>query len=207
MDSNIRRFVACPDFNNLKQQKLKYIDALTYITIRSFHDDGKGYAYPPQPEIQKLSGLGITTVKQSVKRLETADFFYKKQSLGKGTSNRYYFGNLPRFERIPYGLFSADELKPNEKALLVCLRQFFNHDRLGCLYSIPTLAIHLGLTYNTIYPLWKSLLSKGYVSEQTKIDKTGKILYKALYFTSKLNWVYKYGVQTEKVTPLRIQVK
>ena len=207
MDSNTKRFVACPDFYNLKQQKLKYIDAFTYITIRSFHNSTKGYAYPPQTAIEKLSGLSLSTVKLSVSRLEKAGLFYKEPSLAKGRCNRYYFGKLPRFERIPFELFEANELKPNEKALLVCIRQFFNHDRLGCLYSIPTIAAHLGLTYNIVYPIWKSLLHKGFVAEQNKIDKAGKVIYKALYFTSKLNWLYDYENEADKATLLKFKVK
>ena len=99
-----------PDFLNLDKQNLKCLDALTYAAIRSFWNTDQGYAYPPYEKIMERSGLGRTFLSQSIKRLEKACFLTITHSDRAGTCNRYRFGMLARFERIPYELFEAEDL-------------------------------------------------------------------------------------------------
>jgi RIO-like serine/threonine protein kinase len=98
-----KQFIAMPDFLNLKQQNLKYLDALTYLAIRSFDSNENDYCWPSYEKIMERSGLGRTFIATSIKRLEAARFFVKiEHSNRDGTCNRYYFGELEHFEQLSY---------------------------------------------------------------------------------------------------------
>lgn len=181
-----------PDFLNLNKQNVKYLDALTYATIRSFWNTDTGYAYPPYEKIMERSGIGRTFLSQSIKRLENADLLTITHSDRAGTCNRYHFGKLPRFERIPYELFEVEDLTIYEKALLLCLRQFFNEGLLQCNHSITAFADLLGVSYRQVHRHLRSLISKGYIQERAIIYKHGTKAANRFYLSDKLNWKYDY---------------
>lgn len=192
-----RRFVAMPDFLNLKQQNIKYLDALTYATIRSFHNSTTGLCYPAYETIADKAGMSRSFIINSVKRLEKAGFLNITHSKKKHICNQYHFGELPRFERIPYELFDAD-LSANQKAMLLCLRQFFNEGKLTSTYTIAGFAKLLGVSYKTVYSQFISLVDKGYIDEKHIIFK-GKTKNKnRLKLTEKIDWHYDYSASMPK---------
>lgn len=188
-----RQFVAMPDFLNLDKQNLKYLDALVYAAIRSFFNSRSGYAYPPYEQIMKRTGLGRTFISQSITRLEQQKLLTIDRSHGQGTCNRYHFGNLDRFERIPYSLFEAADLTPYQKAMLLCLRQFFNQGLLQCTYRIKEIAVQLGLSYSQVSKPLKALIAKGYIEEKVFLHKSLDKARLWMAFTDKIDWLYEYG--------------
>jgi DNA-binding MarR family transcriptional regulator len=187
-----RRFVAMPDFLNLKQQNIKYLDALTYVTIRSFHNSTTGLCYPSYETIADKAGMSRSFIINSVKRLEKAGFLLITHSKKKHTCNQYHFGELPRFERVPYELFDAD-LSANQKAMLLCLRQFFNEGVLNSTKTIANFAKLLGISYKTVYSQFVELIAKGFINEKHKIMKgqTKSLIW--LKLSDKIDWHYDYS--------------
>ncbi len=194
-----RRFVAMPDFLNLTKQKLKYLDALTYITIRSFHNSTSGLCHPAYETIAERADLSRSFIITSVKRLEEAGFLNITHSKRKHTCNQYQFGELPRFERIPYELFKAD-LTANQKAMLLCIRQFFNEGPLLTTRTIAEFAKHLGISYKTVYSQVVVLISKGFINETHVLYKDKNKSSKYLKLSDAINWVYDYAKSRDQLT-------
>lgn len=197
MNQANRRFVAMPDFLKLKEQNLKTLDVLIYVTIRSFHNSTTGKCYPSYEKIMDRSGLSRGFIADSIKRLEVSGHFKVIHSNRQGTCNQYLFDKLEHFQRIPYELFEAKDLSAYEKAMLLCLRPFFMNDLLVCGSSIKTISKWLGVSYKQVYSPYKSLIEKGYLKELCKIysDKS----YTSLYFDDKINWEYDYGQKPKLV--------
>ena len=177
-----------PKFLNLSHKGLEYLDALTYITIRSHDSTKNGYAHPSYEAISELSGLGRTFISESIKRLEKTKLMRIQHSKVDGVCNRYYFSKLESFECIPYTLFAADDLTIYEKAILLCLKQFFVF---GCHmsdYTIKQFSKALGITYNQLYKPYKALIAKGYINGDVFAESSfkGKPVWKGM--TNKLNW-------------------
>jgi len=187
-----RRFIAMPLFVHLKQQRLQSLDVLTYVAIRSFYNTEDGYGYPPYEKIMERSGLGRTFLAQSIKRLELAGYLNIKHSNRDGTCNQYKFGKLFYFERVPYEFLNVPDLTKYEKAILLCIRQFFHHGLLQCAYDTTKLSDLLGLSYNQVYKPLRALIDKGYVAEWLVLSKKTDSSYKRMLLTNKLDWRYQY---------------
>jgi DNA-binding MarR family transcriptional regulator len=181
------QFVPIPNFYKLDKQPIQYLDILIYTALKSFDNDDKD-CFPKHETIAKRAGMSKRFVINSIKRLEAGEFLTVLRSDKKRTSNHYSFKKYDHFEMIPFDLLSQQDLTPNEKAILIGLRQFFIHGPLQCMDDISFFAKWLGLTYNTISPLYMSLVEKGYIKETQKIYKgkgSGKVL-KTL--TDKVSW-------------------
>jgi DNA-binding MarR family transcriptional regulator len=183
------QFIAMPDFLNLKQQNLKYLDALTYVAIRSFDSNEKEYCYPSYEKIMERSGLGRTFISQSIKRLENASLLKVEHSKREGTCNRYYFGRLEHYEILSYDiLFRTDNLTTHEKAMLICLRQFFVHGNLSCHYTKNIIKDMLGVTYQQLYKPLSALIAKRYIREVSRLYKTSSKASVHYKLTEKIKW-------------------
>lgn len=136
--------------------------------------------------IMERSGLGRTFIAQSIKRLEKAKLFKIWHSIGEGSCNRYYFGELKSFECIPYTLFEAD-LTKHEKAMLLCLKQFFVQGYHMTDLTINNFAKTLGLSYQQVYKPYKAIVAKGYIKDDVSA-RSGNGLIQWKGFTNKLNW-------------------
>jgi DNA-binding MarR family transcriptional regulator len=184
-----QQFIAMPDFLNLKQQKLKYLDALTYVSIRSFDSNEKEYCYPSYTKIMERSGLGRTFLAASINRLEDAGFLKIVRSKGEGTCNKYYFGDLEHYEQFSYDiLFKTEDLSNHEKAMLICLRQFFVHGGLSCIFKIRQLANLLGVSYRQVHNPLSNLIKEEYIREVCKPHKHTNKALKYYKITDKINW-------------------
>jgi DNA-binding MarR family transcriptional regulator len=205
MSNATRQFVAMPLFLNLKHQKLNYVDALTYVAIRSFDDPSRPYCYPSYENVMQLSGLKRTFLSMSVARLEKAGLFKVDHSTRRGQANRYYFDKLEHFERIPYEIFDAFDLNSVEKAMLLCLRQFFIQDLFISTGNVKEIAAFLGLTYNIIYPILKRLKVKGYIEDYPGVKGQST---KWLQLTKSIDWVYDYsnGSQASAKAPIKFMM-
>lgn len=196
-----------PDFLLINKKKLKYLDALTYVTIRSFYNTDDGYGYPSYEKIMELSGLGRTFLSESIKRLETAKFLKITHSKAKGTCNQYHFDKLDHFERIPYEFFEIKELTVYQKAMFLCLRQFFIHGKLQCADSITTIAKWLGVSYKQVRSNYNALLAKGYIKEKHGPAHHNSKGYVTKIFTDKIDWNYEYTNRFRKPITQLIKLK
>ena len=175
-----------PKLLDLRNNNLQSLDALTYITIRSFNNTEKGYAWPPYEKIMERSGLGRTFLSQSIKRLANAKLIEIRHSVKEGICNRYYFGEPKSFECIPYTIFQAD-LTAYEKAMLLLLKQFFVQGCHMTHLTINDFANALGLSYQQVYKPFKVLIAKGYTDDDVfKKNSNSQVHWKS--FTNKLNW-------------------
>lgn len=179
-----------PLFTDLAAQQMHYLDALTYITIRSFNNYRTGECYPAYGTIAERMGMSKSFVIDSVKRL--ADNHYLKKQKRYSYSNRYQFISCPVTEKIPFEIFALD-LTPNEKAMLILLRQCCVGTRVNIHYNLSKIASVLGVTYKTVYTQIKSLIEKGYVNEIRKPGKIKRCYYK---LTELVDWSYKEDAET-----------
>ena len=186
------RFVVMPSLLKLSDIKIKYQDALTYLSLRSFNNSSNGKCYPAYETIAARAGASRGFIIKSIERLESSKLITVEHSTKKNVSNKYSFRKVQVFDQIPYQFFNVVDLTLHEKALLLCLRQFFNQGPLQSIYSIKEFCGFLGLTYNTVSPLYLSLKSKNYISSVIKYNSEGKILSKTDTLTPKINWPYGY---------------
>lgn len=193
MNNFSNRYIILPDLSYLAQKNLKYLDALTYITIRSYDSTEKGYAYPTLEQIAKTAGLGRTFVANSIKRLEKAGLFTIIHSRRKGSANRYYSSDkVNHYERVPYEILNASDLTKYEKALLICLRPFFNSGFLSTSMDLNDFSKYLELSYNQIYGRFNGLVDKGYIVKKlSRIKVKGKAVI-TLSLSDKINWKFEY---------------
>lgn len=198
------RFVLVPPMIHLKDKKLKYLDALVYTSLKSFNSQfaqeamftpkekyGEG-CYPALTTICKQSGLAKATVVASLKRLESAKMITTTRFGKVKVANHYWFPDLDQSYTIPFSIFQADDLSANEKAMLICLRQFYIGEELTCMFTntITEIAKHLGLSYRTVHAQYQSLVAKGYVVDETQPYKNDYNR-RLLQLSSKLKWVFK----------------
>lgn len=181
-------FVAIPNFLQLDKSKIQYLDTLIYTSLKSFDNVADGDCFPRHETIAERAGMSKRFVVDSIKRLEAAGLITVKRSDKKKVANRYYFKEHKHFEQIPYDFFDATDLTPNEKALLICLRQFFIHGLLTCIDKFSVLVHWLGLSYATVKPLYNSLVEKGYIQEKFKIYRNGNSTLVIKRLTDKISW-------------------
>ncbi len=181
-------FVAIPNFLQLDKSKIQYLDTLIYTALKSFDNPYEG-CFPRHETIAARAGMSKRFVINSIKRLEASKLITVQRSDKRRVSNQYQFTKLEHFEQIPYDLFTATGLTANEKALLVCLRQFFVHGVLTYIDDISIIVKWLGLSYATIKPLYNSLIEKGYIQEQFKIYRKSKCNSTIKRLTDKISWL------------------
>jgi predicted transcriptional regulator len=196
MNNVNERFVAMPSLLKLSESKIKYQDALTYVAIRSFLNSSTKECFPSVETIAYRSGTSKRFVENSTSRLERSGLITVNRSTVKHASNRYAFQDFDSFQKIPYELFDHTALNYTEKAMLLCLRQFFNYNLCQTYYQTVDFATHLGLTYRTVNAQYNSLVSKGYIYKLEKIYRGKKISsYNCL--SDKINWLYSYKKEEE----------
>lgn len=182
-----------PYFLKLNEQKLKYLDLLTYVAIKSF-DNPEAECFPSYETIAERAGLSRDFIIRSINRLKEAKYIriWRKagfQSPNKSYPNHYYFTKIAKsdyFFMIPYEVLNQPRLTAHEKAMLICLYQFgiTPYELHG---SINTFAKHLGLTYKAVHNQYKSLVSKGYLDDsKLKKNRTTQLKLIDLNFTQYL---------------------
>jgi DNA-binding MarR family transcriptional regulator len=198
------RFVTIPSLVNLKDKNLKYTDALVYVALKSFnsqfadkewfkpnriYEDG---CYPSLATIGKQAGFAKPTVLAAIKRLEASNLISITRSKKLKVANHYWFPDLDESFTIPFKLFKADDLTANEKAMLICIRQFYIGEELTCMFTeiVSEIARHLGLSYKTVYTQYQSLVKKGYVIDKTETYKKD-YQKRTIQLSDKLNWIFK----------------
>jgi DNA-binding MarR family transcriptional regulator len=200
------RFVLIPPLLNLKDKKLKYTDALVYAALKSYSQDSPGLecwfdpkkdlndmgCYPSYTTIAKKAGVARGTAIEAIKRLEKAKLIEVTRSGKVKASNHYWFPWEETTFTVPFGLFAAEDLTPNEKALLICIRQFYIGDELNCMFTqvVNEISKHLGIGYNTVYTQYNSLVEKGYVIDKTETYKKD-YQRRIIQLSNKLNWIFK----------------
>jgi len=106
-------FVAVPFFDDLAAQDLKYVDILTYLTIRSFNDIFNN-SNPSVEEITLKMDASQKSTQKSINRLLKA----KRVIL----DNEYQFPNCHSYLMMPVELIGLN-LSKHEKAILMLLNQ------------------------------------------------------------------------------------
>jgi len=206
------RFVTIPPLLNLKDKKIKYTDLLIYAALKSYnsqyaneywfrnrpYEDG---CFPSLATIAGQAGVAKGTVIAAIKRLEAAKFITINRSVKLKVANHYWFPELSQTYTIPYRLFRTKELTSNEKAMLICIRQFYIGEDLNCMFTevVKEIAKHLGVSYNTVYTQYNSLVKKGYVIDKKEIYKKD-YQRRVIQLSDKLNWIFKADVEPDYST-------
>ena len=191
MNNVNKGWVAFPQFLFLNENRLKYQDALIYITTRSFLNTASGDCFPSYETIAEKAGVSRTFVSKSLKRLKASGLLKthtRKVATNRNSPNHYIFDEFRRFEQIPVEIFECNDLSYTEKAMLICLRQFFIHGPLQCTYKIKTMAELLGITPRMLSAQFTRLIDKGYVTNTLRKLKDGTRLNSKYTLSDKLPW-------------------
>ena len=195
-----RRFIKMPLFN-FHNSNLKYMDVLVYVAIKSY-DNKEGRCFPSHETIGERAGISRDFVIDSIKRLESERYLsvYRHEKFkapNRSYSNNYYFPEVEVFNPIPYEIFKATDLTGNEKAMLLLLRQFANSS-IDIFASMDDFVNVLGLTKQTIYKKYNTLLKKGYL---VKTKTKGWIK------TQKIDWSYPDQIKVKKLNEIIVPSK
>jgi DNA-binding MarR family transcriptional regulator len=185
------RFILKPRFGNLAEYQLHYKDILTYVTIRSYYNTQKKYAYPSYATIKSRSGLSVKFISESVKRLEAAGFI-DIWKVGKFHVSHYYrFDETMGRQMIPYDLLDSEDLTTTEKCMLLMIADSgstsFDYEQ-----AIDTISKNSGLVKKTITHHVKTLILKDYLAEELFENPLDKSLTKYLKLTDKFKWKLNY---------------
>lgn len=165
-----------------------YKDVLTFVSIRYYDRPYYVECFPSYETIAERMNSCKQFVMESISRLEKADYIKVVKSGLFRIGNRYTFTEAISFTKIPDELLKPDiDLSINEKAILICLRQYY--EVLSGPKNINGIARTFGITYKTVHKQYQSLLDKGYL-EETPIEY-GKKKSKKVSLTDKINWQLK----------------
>jgi len=189
-------YVSVPNVLKLTDQHLQYLDILTYTSLKSFNNREED-CFPRHETVGELVGLSKNFVIDSVERLEATGLIVVERSLKKMVSNQYYFPKKDYYgkyshSQIPKSIFKVSDLTSCEMAMLVCIRQFYYHGKHTCLYGTRFYAKWLGLSDDTVRKQFASLIQKGYVRTQHKLNKWGKYTWLKYVLSDKLNWDFSH---------------
>lgn len=173
-----------PYFFNLPNEKLLYLDILTYVTITSFDNSNKD-CFPSYEAIAERSGLSRTFIIESISRLENSNYLISERrgylTPTRCYPNRYKFTiEEDYFFMIPYEIFQTKDLTNNEKAMLLALLQFAITPY-HVYSSLKEIAQNLNLPTTTINKQYYSLVRKGY------LDKS-KLKDRITLLTNRIDW-------------------
>jgi DNA-binding MarR family transcriptional regulator len=191
MSNDSKGWVAFPQFLFLNENRLKYQDALIYITTRSFLNTASGNCFPSYETIAEKAGVSRTFVSKSLKRLKASGLLTthtRKVATNRNLPNQYVFDDFKQFEQIPVEIFDCDDLSYTEKAMMICLRQFFIHGPLQCTYTIKTMADSLGITSRMLSAQLTGIIDKGYVIKTLRKLRDGTRLKSKYALSDKLPW-------------------
>lgn len=172
MQTITKAFIAKPHFFKeetkfkINDSKIEYTDVLTYVALRSFNNVKYNSCFPALQTIAEKAGISKKFVSKSIERLEAAEFINVFRSGKLRIGNRYMFRKFQYFDKIPYDLFSCNDLSLYEKSMLLCLREV-GHTPVDLQGTISELANMLGVTYKTLYCQLNSLIQKGYIKRES----------------------------------------
>jgi hypothetical protein len=189
-------YVPVPDVLKVTDKHLQYLDMLTYASMRSFDNPVNG-CFAMHETIGKRAGLSKSFIIESVKRLEKAGLITVDRSEKKRVSNHYFFATVDAgfkwsCSQIPTRIFQVADLTSNEKAMLICIRQFYYHGKHTCLYGHKFYAKWLGLSLDTVRKQFSSVIRKGYVIRPQKLVKHGGKSALRYLLSDKLNWDFSH---------------
>jgi len=159
-----KAWILTPDIN-LVTMGLELKDVLTYITIRSFFNSKTKECYPSIRSIAAKGELDAVFIGKSLERLVKAGLI----TIAKGDynkSNRYYFEDVKLFKSIPTDILEVKGLSASEKALMICIRQFFKDERLTSIYLQPEMAERLGMDFSKFLRKYTVIKKKGFFTHK-----------------------------------------
>jgi DNA-binding MarR family transcriptional regulator len=194
-------YVGLPNFDNLTDQQLEYKDVLVYTALKWFNNNFDSLCFPRHDTVGKLAGVSKNYVIASIKRLEVAGAITVKRDKQKHKSNYYYFpktqyrsqGRLfnEKEDKIHKDFFnSTTDLTSSERAMLLCIRSFFNEFENECHVqdTVSYFAKRLGLTRDQVRKQFTALLEKGYVNKRYVMHKRSDMVRTFYKLTNKLDW-------------------
>lgn len=113
-------FVIMPNFDNLKKQKLNYLDALVYISLRSFFNLETRKCNPPLIDVAHKIECTKSFTTAAIKRLTKAG--YIESEIVDGIQNFKFLRN-EKVTFIPTSIFDLDATK-EVKAITILLREW-----------------------------------------------------------------------------------
>jgi DNA-binding MarR family transcriptional regulator len=194
-------YVGLPNFYKLTDQHLEYKDVLVYTALKWFNNSFDSLCFPRHDTVGKLSGVSKNYVIASIKRLEVAGAITVKRDKQKHKSNYYYFPKIQyrsqgrvfyeKEDKIHKDFFkNTKNLTSNERAMLLCIRKFFNEFTNECHVqdAISFFAKCLGLTRDQVRKQFAALLKKGYVDKRYVMHKRSDSVRTFYKLTDKLDW-------------------
>lgn len=204
MNRKSRPYVGLPDFLMLTDRRLQYLDVLVYTALK-WYNNPEDECFPSQETVGKLAGLSRGFVINAIERLENAEIIEVVRSKDKCVSNHYYFAPPhmnKHLSKIPKDFFElTSDLTANERAMLLCLRQFFHHGHLEFRGTKPVgfFAECVGLTEPTVRKQFENLIKKEYIGKRyirlKSCDDKADVCF---FLTDKVDWDFR-EYETNKV--------
>jgi DNA-binding MarR family transcriptional regulator len=199
-------YVGLPNFYKLTDQNLEYKDVIVYTALKWFNNDLDSLCFPRHDTVAKLAGVSKNFVIASIKRLELASVITVERSKQKHKSNYYYFAKPwrnRRQDKISKDFFKNTlDLTSHERAMLLCIRMFFDESNNEC--YLPNPVVHfakwLGLTKDQVRKQFAALLKKDYIAEHFVNRKRSDKVRSYYKLTDKVDW--DFSEYEWKVVPM-----
>jgi len=182
-------FVTIPYLTSQLLEEIHYKDILIYGIVKSFRNSETGLCCPSYESIAKIANTGRKFVSESLQRLEKAKLVFIDRSNKPKVVNRYYFARLDYYNRIPVEVMKVN-LTANQKAMLICMAQFFIGEGIRIPRNIKDKAARLGLSYKMLYSQYMPLVKEGFIIEtvkQYKFSDQSKVYHE---LSDKIEWIY-----------------
>lgn len=149
--------------NNMGSSDINPKDQLIYTIIKS-HDNPQHECFPSLQVLSKESGASINTIRDSIKRLKSAD--YIKTEL-KGRRTYYTFNEYKKFEPFSPEFIKREDISFTTKSYLIATQQYMYKDveNIGKLsLSNVNLSKEINMPESTIRRCNAELVSKDYLT-------------------------------------------
>lgn len=149
--------------NNMGNSNLDPRDQLVYTIIKS-HDNPQHECFPSLQTLSKESGASINTIRDSVKRLKSADYI-KTELVGRKT--KYTFNEYKKFEPFSPDFIKRGDISFTTKSYLIATQQYMYKDveNVGKLsLSNVNLSKEINMPESTIRKCNAELVSKDYLT-------------------------------------------
>jgi len=193
MSEPFTQFVTIPYITSQLLEEIHYKDVLIYAVLKSFKNNETDLCCPSNEVVAKIANVGRNFVRQSLIRLEEAKLIFIDRSEKIKVVHHYHFARLNLYNRIPVGVLKAN-LTANQKAILICLAQFFFGEGIRIPRNIKDKANRLGMSYKMLYSQYIPLVEQGFIIETVrhyKFSDQSKIYHE---LSDKFEWFYPPGV-------------
>ena len=164
----------------LKNKNLSNNDIGVYLAIGKYMNKDTKEAFPSQATLVKDTNLALQTVRNCIRKLETAKAFEIEK---RGRNNIYKFSKDETFEMFDYEFLNKQDLSLSEKGFIAKIQpHMFKDGQDGIIkYTYNELQDKTGLSVSTILRNNKSLEKKDFATIELDkktyhLDKLGQFV-------------------------------